>query len=297
VPTKVSDIRANLNENIRHAANAIGKSNARRKVFEEVYRGKQAVKTVEEISKATGLTRMRVLQEAKVLVGNQVIEQTKKDGDTAYRKDEAYSPHKKRILALVADPKKAAKYPTKQAPNIGSTSVVYKVTVRGKGPIAEYITIDDIESFSAVRKIMSVNPRIKLSAVKERDIKEAFQKIIGESFGFDDWGGERNDLFTTKLKHKGKRCKTAFAFKGRATQGVLTPKKMGKNGDQIPRLGGSPAEIYIVVYHSKIDESIIEQLKAAALVSAMSGKKIYYCTIDGDDLNRLCQAYPKAFIF
>ena len=70
---------------------------------------------------------------------------------------------------------------------------------------------------------------------------------------------------------------------------------MGVNGDQISRLASSPAELLFVVYHSKIDESIIEQLQAFSLGKAMVGKTIYYGIIDGTDLNRLYQAYREYF--
>ena len=70
---------------------------------------------------------------------------------------------------------------------------------------------------------------------------------------------------------------------------------MGKNGDQVGRLFSSTADIFIVVYHSKIDESIVSQMEAYSVAKAMSGTPIYYCTIDGDDLNRLYQAYKDCF--
>ena len=104
--------------------------------------------------------------------------------------------------------------------------------------------------------------------------------------------GEKNDLFTKKLKLDGKRKAAAFAFKGKGTKGTLTPKMMGKNGDQIARLIGSAAEVFFVVYHGKIDESITEQLQAFSVAKSMSGTPVYYGTIDGNDLNRLIQAYP-----
>ena len=78
MPIKVADIRANLNENIVHAANTIGKSKDRRKVFEAIYKGKQKVKAVDEITQITGLSRVRVLQEGGRLNANQIVEKTKK---------------------------------------------------------------------------------------------------------------------------------------------------------------------------------------------------------------------------
>jgi hypothetical protein len=37
--------------------------------------------------------------------------------------------------------------------------------------------------------------------------------VIGEGYDFKDWGGERNDLYTNKLRFRGKRRSAAFALK------------------------------------------------------------------------------------
>lgn len=293
MPVKVADIRANLNENIIHAANIIGKSLARRQVFEAVYRGKKAVKTVNEIAEMTGLTRMRVLQEGGKLAANQIVEKTKKNGQTAYGKDDTYSHHKQRILSVVANPEKARNFPTKQSPRALST--IYKITVPGRAPKIKQITVEDVDSFSEVRTVNGVDRSVRLNTMAETRIKAALRRIIGETHDFKDWGGEKNDLYTNKLRYRGRRYASAFALKGKATQGDLTPKKMGKNGDQIARLLGSSAQIFFVVYHGKIDESIVAQLEAFALARSMSGRPIYYGIIDGDDLLRLYQAYRSYF--
>ena len=89
---------------------------------------------------------------------------------------------------------------------------------------------------------------------------------------------------------------TAFAFKGKGTTGILTPKKMGKKGDQIQRLFKSAAQVFILQYWGQIDESVIEQMIAfAEAKSATEGSTIYYGVIDGDDSNRIIKAYPNAF--
>jgi hypothetical protein len=119
--------------------------------------------------------------------------------------------------------------------------------------------------------------------------------VIGETYDFKDWGGEKNDLYTNKLLFRGKRYHAAFALKGKATAGPLTPKKMGKNGDQLGRLFTSEAQVFFVVYHSKIDESVVQQMSAYAVARALSGARIYYGLIDGNDLARLIAAYPKEF--
>jgi hypothetical protein len=53
--------------------------------------------------------------------------------------------------------------------------------------------------------------------------------------------------------------------------------------------------LFLVVYHGKIDESITSQLEAFALAKSISGTTIYYGIIDGDDLNRIFQAYRTCF--
>jgi hypothetical protein len=70
---------------------------------------------------------------------------------------------------------------------------------------------------------------------------------------------------------------------------------MGKNGDQLGRLFTSEAQVFFVVYHSKIDEAVTQQMRAYALARALSGVRVYYCQIDGDDLARLVAAYPREF--
>jgi len=293
MPIKVADIRANLNENIVHAAKTVGRSKDRRKVFEAIYKGKRRVKTVDEIAKITKLSRVRVLQEGGTLSANQIVEKTKKDNQTAYKKDETYTHHKRKILSILDNPDSVNKYPTKQSPRVSTTT--YKIVVPGKKSRIKAVTVDDIDSFNKVRKVANIDSSLQLGKVPESKIKAGFKKIIGEAHEFKDWGGEKNDLYTNKIRYKGKRRTAAFALKGKATKGTLTPNKMGKNGDQISRLVGSSAELFLVVYHGKVDESIASQLEAFALAKSISGATIYYGIIDGDDLNRLFQAYRTCF--
>ncbi|TKJ35704.1 MAG: hypothetical protein CEE38_13925 [Planctomycetes bacterium B3_Pla] len=293
MPMNVVDIRANLNENINHAATIIGKSRDRRRVFEAIYKGKTTVKTVDDIVKETGLSRVRVLQEGGKLSANQIVDKTSKDNQTAYRKVEIYSHHKRKVLSIVDNPENSKRYPTKQRPDV--SAIMYTIRVPGKNPKIKPITIDDIDSFKRVRKVTTIDDSLRLDKMLEKRIKAGLKRVIGETYSFKDWGGEKNDLYTNKIVLKGKRRTAAFAIKGRATKGTLTPKKMGKNGDQIERLVGSSAQIFLVVYHGKIDQSINSQLEAFALGKSMSGNTIYYGTIDGNDLNRLYQAYNGQF--
>lgn len=88
----------------------------------------------------------------------------------------------------------------------------------------------------------------------------------------------------------------ALALKGPATRGKLTPGKMGRNGDQIQRLFEAPAEAFSVQYCRQIDSSVLTQMKQLAIVkSLMTGTRIFYGLIDGNDSRRLVLAYPRAF--
>jgi hypothetical protein len=214
---KVADVRANLNENIVHAARVIGRSKARRALFQEIYRGKKKIKTVDELMHATGLTHKRVLTEAKKLAGNGIVTQLKVDGRTAYEKDETFTQHKSKVLALVDDPSKRSRYPTKQEPR-GQHHTVVQIRLARSQPLPQAITIDDVESFAAVRQTPAA-PGSELSDLAEERIKRFLQKVIGEGYEFKDWGGERNDLYTNKLRFRGRRRSAAFALKGRATTG------------------------------------------------------------------------------
>ena len=79
-------------------------------------------------------------------------------------------------------------------------------------------------------------------------------------------------------------------------KGKLTPGKMGKNGDQIQRLVTCPADVFIVQYWHVIDDSVLEQLeKLCQAKSFLEDREIWYGIIDGQDSNRLMEAYPKAF--
>lgn len=287
----VSDPRSNSNDQIAHAANALRLSGIRRKVFAEIYRGKKKAKTVAEIMKATKLGRVAVLNEGKKLAGLHIVNQIRINGQTAYEKDPYYAAMKNKVLKYALDKRKLNALPTKYS-KPASTGGSIRVSVQGAKIETSLVTCDDFDQFAKVRKIHSAPPQ----NISEKAFKNGILKLIGDSGVFTDWGGEKNDLYTNKLKHRGQRRGVAFAFKGPGTRGMLTPRKLGKNGDQIQRLFMTAAEIFIVQYHSQIDQSVIEQMVAFATANSFrERKRIWYGVIDGDDTNRLLQAYPRQF--
>jgi hypothetical protein len=285
----VSDARSNANDQIAHAAKVIGKSQRAKRVFEAIYHGKKKTKSVSEIAGVTRLSEWDVLTVGRRLANQHIVGQTKIDGKTAYEKDAFYSANKNRVLSLVKNPKSLARFPTKYSPKTSTVTTVIRTLTK---PQIREITCDDFDDFVKVRRIR----KAKLRRISEEGFQLGVQKLLGESGKFQDWGGEKNDLFTTKARIAGQRRTIAFAFKGPGTKGILTPRKLGKQGNQIQRLFLSPAEVFVVQYWGQIDQDVLEQMKAFATMNSIrEGKPIWYGLIDGDDSNRLMKAYAAEF--
>ncbi|HEY5748600.1 MAG TPA: hypothetical protein VIU12_21165 [Chryseolinea sp.] len=295
--TTVSDVSGNRNDKIVNAAKVLGRSSQRIELFLKVYSGKK-VKSVSELMSLTGYTQVRVLQLAKGLASEDIISQIKTKGEgTSYKKIDFYNTHRNTIVRLARNKDKLEKIPTKINPTYSGKGVTVKIEhlpITKKLINAIELTIDDLSSFKKISKFKTT--KINIEKLSETDFKNGIKKIIGESGIFKDWGGEVNDLLTTKILYKNKRIRTAFAFKGPGKKGKLTPARMGKNGDQIPRLFSSPAELFVIQYWDQIDQSVIELVQTfAKLKSVMEGKKIYYCIIDGYETKRIVEAYKSFF--
>lgn len=288
----VSDARSNFNDQMAHAANVLKRSDRLRAVFVSICRGGKKPKTVDQLREATGYSQVAILQLGGKLADQQLVHKQRANGQTQYEKDRFYAANWRKIIRLATTPVQLKRLPTKYAPAQSGGSGPIRVSVTGVKFKIHEVTCDDFDQFSNVKRVKTA-PR---TVISERAFKKGVAKLIGETGSFVDWGGEPNDLYTTKLRHKGQRRAIAFAFKGPGTTGVLTPKKLGKNGDQIQRLFLSPAEVFIVQYHDQIGQAVAEQMKAfATLNSVREGRPIWYGLIDGDDTNRLIAAYPRHF--
>jgi hypothetical protein len=294
MPLIVSDVRSSAADQIAHAVDVLGRARQRIAVFKAIYFGKRQSKTVNEIAITTGLDRIRVLQEGKRLADNQIVIPISAAGTTAYGKDRFYSVQKKKILRLVQNPIAYAAFPTKTRPKVAIPREITIHVPRSRIQI-QSITIDEIDSFYRVRTVR-INPGA-YTPMPEARFKYGMAKILGESGHFQDWGGEKNDLYTSRVRISGRRYQSAFAFKGPGTKGILTPGHMGKNGDQIQRLFKTTANVFFVQYWGQVAESVLEQMEELAKAkSAVEGAKIFFGIIDGDDSNRLIKAYSRSFL-
>lgn len=290
----ISNPSGDRNDKIANAAKVLGRSEDRKKIFLAMYTGKKKKKTISEIGELSGITnKVRVLQETKKLCSEDIIQSTDKiNGETTYQKIDFYTHNKSKIISLATNKKKLASFPTKVSPK--ATSSVFNISLPQKLIDVKEITIDDIDSFKKIKSIKYSS--VKSKPIYEKKFKLGLKKIVGEEGKFTDWGGETDDMFSNRVVLNGKRISTSFGLKGRGTKGSLTPKKMGKNGDQIQRLFRSAASIFLVQYYALIEPSIIEQLKQFAIAkSAIENRRIYYGIIDGIDTQRIIKAYPDKF--
>lgn len=287
----VSDPRSNPNDQIAYIAKVLGRAKDRTAVFIAIHTGRKRIKSATEIAKATKLKRKRVLEEGVKLVHKQIVKQHKLDGDIGYERDAFAYAHRAKIVALARSPKKLEKFPTKYSVKIAPVKL--NVPVAKSAIQTAIITVDAIDSFAKVKKIRSVPP---LSGMSETQFKHGVQRIVGERGTFKDWGGETSDLWTTRVRLKGRRVAAAFAFKGPGTKGLLTPGKLGKNGDQLLRLFREEADVFLVQYVGQIAPTVIQMMAPLAqMKSITTGHKIYYGVIDGNDSARIVAAYPQAF--
>jgi hypothetical protein len=290
--TSVADRSSNKNEQIVHAAEVIGRSEHRYAVFKAIYTGKTKTKSILVLMKALPkMPRTRILDAGKALADNDLVTQTKDGSLTAYTKIEFMQRYRDRILAAAKNKKKREAIPTKRPSARGSAVVSFRIPTTKN--LANPITVDDIESFKAVKKIPDGLNYVKMA---EKKFKNGVAKILGEKGSFQDWGGELRDLSSTRLRIGGQRRRAAFAFKGPGKSGRLTPGKMGKHGDQIQRLARCPADVFFVQYWAEVDDSVMEQLEQLMRAkSYLESRKVWYGVIDGQDSARLIQAYPKQF--
>lgn len=283
------------NEELEHCVQTIGRSEHRLQIFREIYSGKRDPKTVSFLIEQTGFNPTDVHRAGRALAQAHMVEQVKVGdgrGETAYKKTPFCVRNRDKILKHVENPDKLAELETIRRPRGAAKSE--RVSLPTKRIQAREITVDDIDSFKKVAKVRS--SMSMLAGLSETAFKNGVAKVVGEAAKFRDWGGEKSDLMTTRVRLKGRRIACAFAFKGPGQPGKLVPGRMGKNGDQCQRLFQEPAELFVVHHWREIDSSVRELVAThAKLKSYVEGKPIYYCLIDGQDSDRLVKAYPSKF--
>jgi hypothetical protein len=288
-----NDLGSNLPENIERWAPMLRHGGRNRRAFDEIYSSKKAFWRIDEIATATGLSRKNASEAAKALHDRDLLNRTPGLPIRYAKRPDVYR-EKRKLLRYADNPKKLAVLPTKRR---------HQPTARSLRPNAMvgraiHITVDDIDSFSRVKRISPDDVPQKLipERLAEEVFKNGLENILGERTRLKDWGGENLDLYSTNFIIKGKRKAVGIALKGPAKSGPLTPGKMGKNGDQIDRLFTQAVDVAIVQYEGDIAPSVPSLMDKLAREKARSEEKnIYYCLINLLDSYRLRLAYPMAF--
>ena len=288
----VSNPSADADEKIERAARILRASKQNKEVFKTIYAGRKRFKSIEDLEKSVSNFNTNTYKAAARLFGEDIMDKKVVKGVIFYGKKDFYKHNRQRILGMSGNLERLKKAPTKRKVQIQiRPSSNFSFRTR---PKVQQIYIDDIDLFKKAKRIKKGNTAL-IRKMAERTINRGLCRILNQSEK-KDWGGERHDIYTNKIILRGSRKSAAFALKGKAIKSKLTPGKMGKNGDQIPRLFESTADIYLVGHNREIDDRVVDLMQTHAIErSIAANKKVAFCIFDGDDLARLVAAYPKEF--
>ena len=103
-----------------------------------------------------------------------------------------------------------------------------------------------------------------MATIPETLIKQGLAHVLGEPTTPNDWGGEQADLWTAHLRVHGRAHTAAFLLKGPAKFSPMTIAMLGKNGDQLERLGRTAAEVLVVQHCHTIRPEVVSMLRSIA---------------------------------
>ena len=291
----VTEFSASSEETIHKIAEELAGSDRKLKIFKAVYSGGNKPKNAAALATLTGLTETVVLQLATPMAHQQYFETLKHEGRVSFRKYHHINANKDKIMRLAQNPKQLEKHATTRT---ARQTVLVQVDARKRTEISvREIFIDDVEEFHDVLDLKpSKLPALVPARLPEKIFKYGIASVLGNQGKFQDWGGEKNDLYSTHVTIGGRRISTAFALKGPATAPPLTIAKLGKNGDQIPRLFSTTAEAFFVQFEGTIEEAVkADMLAHAVKKSHETGKEILYGLIALEDSHRLRARYASHF--
>ncbi|MFF0448057.1 hypothetical protein ACFYT4_16880 [Streptomyces sp. NPDC004609] len=172
---------------------------------------------------------------------------------------------------------------------IGVRSFVDDELVAGSPAPGARVYPGDIGQFSGVdfASPLTGAEREAVLRVPENAVKHAFAKLIGEPYVPKDWGGERSDLYTSRVFTRGRQMSAAWLFKGPGYPRAMDVKALGKNGDQIDRLFTEPAELLVLQHCHQIKPSVVGMMDAYAHDARRPRS---YMIIDGSDTGRILRS-------
>lgn len=302
--TSVVNISGDHEETVQRLAKHLGRDKLRRRLFDAVYGRAKLSQSKKVLMQSAGLKvgqSQQAQNQLDHLAKHHLISKSENAGQVLdgsrllYGKDETVRANRAQIIALADNPKKAAKLVTKRNP--GSSNVrpfEIKIVMNTKPAKVRMVRVEDIGEFKKVCGIKEISP-LTPDRLSENDFKNGLVKLLSLRTAPKDWGGEINDIFAATILVGKKKMRGAFALKGPAKKGPLSPAMMGKNGDQIQRLFRSPADLFVVQYEGEVQQSVHEQMETFARARSALGADVHYAVFDDFSSKRLRIAYPKAF--
>src|ERR1017187_529660 len=145
----VNDLGSNLDENLERWAKMLRHPGRNRTVFDKIYSSKKANWSNQEIAAATKLDAKAAGEAAKALYDRAVLMRLSGTPIRYSKRADIYR-EKRKLLTLAGSPKKLAALPTKRRPQGVNPSQPRTRYLTGR---AIRISVDDIDSFAAVKKI------------------------------------------------------------------------------------------------------------------------------------------------
>jgi hypothetical protein len=136
-----------------------------------------------------------------------------------------------------------------------------------------------IDQFRPFEKVLVPNLELPVD-VPEEQIKRCFSKLLSELTKHGDWAGEKNDLLAN-CSINGQPRTAALLLKGPSVRKPMQIRDCGKNGDQILKLSGSPAQIFVIQHVHDIEESVRLDLYQKIQLLRKDGNPAQCCFIDG----------------
>jgi hypothetical protein len=127
----------------------------------------------------------------------------------------------------------------------------------------------------------------RLEGTAEKLVKHAIASLLGEPFVPLDWGGERSDLYSSRMFVHGSQVSSAWLLKGPGARGPMTVRSLGSRGDQIVRLFSEPADVLVVQHYREITTPVISMMEAHAHDSRNPRR---FMILDGADTARILRA-------
>lgn len=136
----------------------------------------------------------------------------------------------------------------------------------------------------------------KMRDIAESTIKELMCNLLGEIEVPADWGGEESDVFSANLTVGTDRMTGAFLLKGPAKFHPMTPRDLGRNGDQLYRLFNIPARVFVVQHCHSIGPAVRKTAEAFALSRALIApcRLVFMDGLATAQLLRAHNRWPKA---